>query len=143
MLAEVSHILRRSIVFRFNWFIDHILTVWHQYFCPVAAHLAFVAFPACPAQRNAVAVQLPLWGLAWSAMAHTSVVDSHIRSPCWDWPILSKRDVPTVITQDRPHKNKWFWTGQIWEMNQFELICLTERILFLLIRLIGFVLVSY
>lgn len=140
---ERCHILRRSIVFRFNWFVNHILAVWHQYFWPVASHLAFVAFIACPAQRNAVAVQLPLWRLAWSAMAHTSVVDSHIRSPCWDWPILSKRNVPTVIIQDWQHKNKCFWTGQIWEMDQFELICLTERILFLLIRLIGFVLVSY
>ena len=140
---ERCHILRRSIVFGFNWFVNHILAVWHQYFWPVATHLALVALSACPAQGQAIAVKLPLWGLATTAMAHTSVVDSHIRSPCWDWPILSKRNVPTVIIQDRQHENKWFWTLQIWEMDQFELIYLTERILFLLIRLIGFVLVSY
>jgi hypothetical protein len=69
-----------SIVVWFNWFIDHILTVWDQYFLPVATHLAFVALGACTAQRNAVAVQLPQGRLTATAVTHTLVVDSHY--PC-------------------------------------------------------------
>lgn len=83
-----------SIVVWFNWFIDHILTVSDQYFYPVATHLALVAFLACTAQWNAIAVQLPQGRLTTTAVTHTLVVDAHC--PCSWW--NTRGDYPRSTT---------------------------------------------
>lgn len=95
-----------SIVVWFNWLIDHILTVWHQYFCPVATHLAFVTLGACAAQRNAIAVQLPQGRLTATAVTHTLVVDSHY--PCSWWNTRGDYPRTTTIIIRTQHTYKWF-----------------------------------
>lgn len=93
-----------SIVVWFNWFIDHILAVWHQYFLPVAAHLAFVTLGACAAQWNAIAIQLPPWRLTTTTVTHTLVVDSHCPCSWWNTRGDYPRSTTIIIRTQHPYK---------------------------------------